>query len=164
MCEELKAERPRDTILNVGIGIDENIKEADFYLFSKEADGLSTFSAAEAKHWETVGMGGKKYKVERVLKMPLLNVNEVIANYFTECPDFVSIDVEGWDLQILKIFDFERYNPAVFCVETLAYREDGSTYRLEEIGKFFESVGYFSFQETYANNIFVNKKCCFSRY
>lgn len=157
LCEKLRAERPRDTTLNVGIGADENIKEADFYQFPAEADGLSTFSADEAKHWETVGMNGKKYKVERVLKMPLLSINKVIADYFTECPDFVSIDVEGWDLQILKTFDFERYNPAIFCVETLAYKEDGSGYRLEEIGEFFESVGYFSFHETYANNIFVNK-------
>jgi FkbM family methyltransferase len=157
LCEKLRAERPRDTVLNVGIGTSENVKEADFYQFPAEADGLSTFSAAEAKHWETVGLNGKQYKVEQVLKMPLLNVNDVIANHFTECPDFVSIDVEGWDLQILKTFDFERCNPAVFCVETLAYRDDGSTYRLEEIGKFFESVGYFSFHETYANNIFVNK-------
>lgn len=157
LCDKLKAERPRDTTLNVGIGTEENVSEADFYLFPSEADGLSTFSAAEAKHWETVGMNGKKFKVERVLKMPLLNVNEVIADYFTECPDLVSIDVEGWDLQILETFDFEHYNPAVFCVETLAYKDDGATYRLTEIHDFFVGKGYFSFAETYANNIFVNR-------
>lgn len=157
LCEKLRATRPRDTVLNVGIGIDENTKEADFYLFPKEADGLSTFSSEEAKHWETVGMNGKKFKIERVFKMPLLNVNEVISNYFTECPDFISIDVEGWDLKILETFDFERYNPAIFCVETLAYKPDGSTYRLKEISKFFESKGYFPFEETYANTIFVNR-------
>ncbi len=156
LCEKLKKARPRDTILNVGIGFDE-ATEADFYQFPEAADGLSTFSAAEAEHWETVGMGGKKFKVERVVKMPLLAVNRVIAEYFTECPDFVSIDVEGWDLQILKTLDFELYNPAVFCVETLAYRDDGSTYRLDEVTDFFASKGYFAFAETYANTIFVNR-------
>lgn len=156
LCKKLKAARPRDTVLNVGIGT-ENAKEADYYLFSEEADGLSTFSLEEAKHWEEVGMDGRKFKVERVLKMPLLSINHVISNYFTECPDFISIDVEGWDLQILKTLDFAKYSPAVFCIETLAYKNDGSGYRNQEISDFFESKGYFPFQETYANTIFVNK-------
>ncbi|HEX8637093.1 MAG TPA: FkbM family methyltransferase [Pyrinomonadaceae bacterium] len=157
LCEKLKAARPRDTVLNFGIGTDDNIKEADFYQFPEKADGLSTFSREEARHWEEVGMGGVKFKVEKVLKLPLLGINHVISKYFTEFPDFVSIDVEGWDLKILKTLDFAKYSPAVFCVETLAYKSDGSTYRNREINEFFESVGYFAFEETYANTIFVNR-------
>lgn len=157
LCEKLKAARPRDTVLNFGIGTDDNIKEADFYQFPKKADGLSTFSHEEARHWEEVGMGETKFKVEKVLKLPLLGINHVISKYFTEFPDFVSIDVEGWDLKILKTLDFAKYSAAVFCVETLAYNNDGSTYRNDEINEFFESVGYFAFEETYANTIFVNR-------
>lgn len=156
LFEKLKAARPRDVVLNIGVGIDDT-KEADFYLFSKEADGLSTFSDEEAKHWETVGMGGRKFKVEKIVKMPLVKINDVIRDNFTECPDFVSIDVEGWDLKILKTLDFERYSPAVFCVETLMYKPDGSTYRNQEIYDFLASENYLSFHETYANTIFVNK-------
>lgn len=157
LCKKLKAVRPQDVVLNVGIGMDDDVTEADFYLFPEEADGLSTFSLKEAKHWEEVGMGGIKFKVEKVVKMPIVNINDIIANNFTECPDFISIDVEGWDLKILKTLNFEKYSPAVFCVETLAYKEDGSTYRIQEIHDLFENKGYFSFKETIANNIFVNK-------
>lgn len=157
LCEKLRAVRPRDVVLNVGIGTDANISEADFYLFPEEADGLSTFSPEEAQHWEEVGMGDRKFKVEKIIKMPLVLVNDIIAENFTECPDFISIDVEGWDLKILKTLDFEKYSPAVFCVETLAYKDDGSTYRIEEIFEFMESKGYFSFHQTYANDIFVNR-------
>jgi sucrose-6-phosphate hydrolase SacC (GH32 family) len=89
--------------------------------------------------------------------MPLLGINHVISNYFTECPDFISIDVEGWDLQILKTLDFEKYNPAVFCVETLAYNNDGSTYKIKEIYDFLNGQGYFPYKETYANTIFLNR-------
>lgn len=109
----------------------------------------------EIKTDERVKMGLEG--LAQVQKTPLLNINEIIEKYFTECPDFVSLDVEGWDFKILQTFDFEKYSPAVFCVETLAYNADGSTYRIKEIIDFFESHGYFSFQETYANNIFVNK-------
>jgi FkbM family methyltransferase len=157
LCEKLKAVRPRDIVLNVGIGIDDNVKEADFYLFPKESDGLSTFSYKEAKYWEEIGMGGRKFKIEQVMKMPLLGINHVIENYFTECPDFVSIDVEGWDLEILRTLDFSKHSPAVFCVETLSYRDDGSTYRAQDVNIFFESKGYLPFKETFANTIFVNK-------
>jgi FkbM family methyltransferase len=154
---KLRYVRPKDLVVNIGIGIEENAIEANFYMFAEEADGLSTFSLEEAKHWENVGLNGKKYKIERIWKMPLITVNNLIENYLTECPDFVSIDVEGWDLKILKTFNFDKHNPAIFCVETLAYKEDGSTYRVKEMYDFLESKGYFSFAETYANNIFVNK-------
>ena len=157
LCEKLRNSRPKDSILNVGIGIDDNIKEADFYQFSEENDGLSTFSYQEAKHWEEVGMDGVKRMIKQVVKTPLLSINHVIENYFTECPDFVSIDVEGWDLKILETFDFAKYSPAVFCVETLAYNKDGSTYRNQQVSELLDSKGYFPYKETFANTIFVNK-------
>lgn len=157
LCEKLKAARPKDVVLNVGIGIDENIKEADFYLFDKDNDGLSTFSFEHAKHCEEVGFDGVKRMIKEVVKMPLLNINNIISSYFTECPDFVSIDVEGWDLKILETFDFEKHSPAVFCVETLAYNNDGSTYRVQKIYDFLGGKGYFPYKETFANTIFVNK-------
>lgn len=157
LCGKLRYVRPNDLVINCGIGIDDR-KEADFYLFPEEADGLSTFSAEEAKFMEEVGINGKKYKVERIWKIPLMNINEVIEKYFTECPELISIDVEGWDLKILKTFDFDKYYPAVFCVETLAYNKDGSAYRIKEISEFLENKGYFPYKETYANTIFVNKR------
>lgn len=106
---------------------------------------------------EEIGMDGIKRPVKEVVKMPLLGINYVISEYFTECPDFISIDVEGWDLQILRTLDFERYNPAVFCVETLAYQPDGSTYKAEEVYDFLNSQGYFPYKETHANTIFLNR-------
>lgn len=157
LCEKLRANRPDDIVLNVGIGIDDEVNEADFFLFSEENSGLSTFSAENAKYMEEIGLDGLKRKVIEVVKMPLLNINYVISNYFTECPDFISIDVEGWDLQILQTLDFEKYNPAVFCVETLGYKSDGSTYKNQSIYEFLDSKGYFPYKETYANTIFLNK-------
>jgi len=157
LCEKLRAERPRDKVLNAGIGVGDEPTEADFYQFSIENSGLSTFSKEVAEHWQTVGMGGILRKIEKVIKLPLLNINKVIEDNFNECPDLISIDAEGWDLSILQSFDFERYNPAIFCVETLAYNEDGSTFRTADIYSFMTEKGYFAYHETTANTIFVNK-------
>src|SRR4029079_7002892 len=110
-----------------------------------------------SKFWETVKLNGKNYQAQEVVKVPLMNVNDVISGYFTEYPDLVSIDVEGWDLKILESFDFEKYSPAVFCVETLAYNDDGSTFRNNAVEQFLDGKGYFAYKETYANTIFVNK-------
>ena len=55
LYKKIKSMRPRDTVINAGIGID-NQETADFYLFPAYADGLGTFSKAEADHWAEVGM------------------------------------------------------------------------------------------------------------
>lgn len=157
LCGKLRAGRPRDKVLNVGIGIDEERTEADFYQFASEFSGLGTFSHANAKYVDEIGLFGAPRKIQQIIKVELLSINYVISTYFAQCPDFISIDVEGWDLKILESLNFELYNPAVFCVETLAYADDGSTYRIEAISEFLKTKGYFQFHETEANAIFVNK-------
>ena len=156
LCEKLRAARASDTVLNVGIG-GGGATKAQFNQFGDENNGLSTFSSDDANRWETIGMDGVKRPIEKVVTVKLLNINDVIADYFTECPDFISLDVEGWDLAVLQTFDFVKYSPAVFCVETLAYNADGSTYRNHEIARLFEANGYLAHLETTANTIFVNK-------
>ena len=157
LCEKLRAARPSDTILNAGIGVGDAATEARFYQFDNANNGLSTFSSDDANRWETIGMDGVKRPVEQVLTVKLLNINAVIADYFTECPDFISLDVEGWDLRVLQTFDFAKHNPAVFCVETLCYNRDGSTYRNAEIVNLLEANNYLVYRETTANTIFVNR-------
>lgn len=157
LAEKLRTRRPKDRLLNAGIGIGSDMKEADFYRFAEKNNGLGTFSAENARFAEEKGLFGEKRPVVAVQKVPLLNINDVIAEHFTECPDFISIDVEGWDLQVLKTFDFDRYSPAVFCVETLAYDDNGGTYRIREIYDFMEQNGYMLHRETEANAIFVNR-------
>jgi FkbM family methyltransferase len=157
LADRLRAFRRKDTVLNAGIGIDAEVTEADFHIFAEENSGLGTFSAEQAKLMEERGLHGLKRPVVRVKRIPLFNINAVIAEHFTECPDLISIDVEGWDLQVLETFDFEKYSPAVFCVETLAYDRNGGTLRITEIYDLMHRNGYFLYKETEANAIFVNR-------
>ncbi len=53
LCKVLRSVRPRDVVLEVGIGLTAET-QADFFVFGGFADGLSTFSRSEATHWETV--------------------------------------------------------------------------------------------------------------
>ena len=156
LYEKLKSQRSNDIVLNVGIGFNDDVEEADFYMFPNYANGLSTFSKNEADHWEKIGMKGMgKIPVEKTLKMPLIPINQILEKYFAgKSPDFISLDVEGLDLKILKALDFEKYRPTLICVETMMYDENQKTYKTNEITDFMVSKNYFVYADTRVNTIY----------
>jgi FkbM family methyltransferase len=155
LYNKLKADRPHDTVLNTGIGLSD-IKEADFYIFPNYANGLNTFSEKEAKHWEEVGMKGLgKIPVEKIIKMPLVPVNSIMEKYFPEkAPDFISLDVEGLDLEILQSMNFELYRPKLICVETLKYDDRQNGYKDSTVTDFMLTKNYFVYADTRVNTIY----------
>ncbi|MDH7462931.1 FkbM family methyltransferase [Chitinophagaceae bacterium 26-R-25] len=157
LAKKIKSKRPKDKVLNIGIGINE-AKEADFYLFPYKAHGLSTFSKEEAEYWKEVGMKNVgKVAYEKVIKVPLNTINNIIKTEFSSVPDFVSIDVEGLDLEILKTLDFSLYRPKVICVEILGYDKDQNEFKKTEIQDFLESKNYYLYADTHINGIFLSK-------
>lgn len=151
LFKEFRRWRGRDTCLNVGIGASEE-GVAEFYVMSSKS--LNTFSKTEAERYRGYGV----QKIEKVVQLPLLPVNKVFEDYFPETPDFVSLDVEGMDLEILSALDFVRFRPTVFCVETLTYTEDRSEKKCNDIISFMEGKGYFPYADTYVNTIFVDRE------
>lgn len=148
MCKLLRAVRPADTTLEAGIGITA-AREADYYVMTESA--WNTFSKEEAEHMTRATGGG--IKVERVIKMPLLEVNDVMKKHFGGAPTFLSIDAEGLHLAILKTIDFTRLRPAVICVETLVA---GTKKHMPEIPAFMETKKYVVRGATFVNTVFVD--------
>lgn len=144
------SERPRDVNLNIGIG--DRAGEVDFFVMS--ARTLNTFSAEEAQAAATNG----RARIERTLKLPVRPVNEVLqAHFAAAAPDFLSLDVEGLDLAILRALDFQRWRPKVVCVETIVYsagREGGQVGGIEQ---HLLDCGYFVYADTHINKLFVDK-------
>lgn len=151
LFEDLVKERKRDVCLNVGITFDDR-KEADFYVFPVPA--LNTLSKEEAEFRERSG----SYKIEKVIRIPLKTINEIIAENFEKTPDLISIDVEGIDLEILKSLDFEKYRPKALCVETITYSENRTEEKITAILDFAVSKGYFIYADTHINTIFVDEE------
>lgn len=104
--------RPDD--INVETGVAENEMDLPYYIFDQT--GINTFSEKFAIEMEQKGytMSQKKATRTRTMKAILeehLPVNQVI--------DFLSLDVEGFELQVLNSNDWLRYRPKVIVVESL---------------------------------------------
>ncbi len=149
LCKKIKRSRPRDTVYNAGIGIDDRTY-AEFYLMTEST--LNTFSRPEAERFSTFG----HQKIESILQVPLLKINKVIQDHFGTCPHFISIDTEGWDLDILRTLNFQEYRPVIFCIETLTYDENKKEQKLKDVIKFMQDKNYMVYADTYINTIFVD--------
>jgi FkbM family methyltransferase len=147
LIPELRAKRPGDAVLNVGVGVTEQ-DAADYYCMT--LPGWNTFDKDEAQR--RVAANGGKAKIERVMKMPLISINRIITEHFPpEGPDFLSIDIESLDLPVLKTLDLTRFRPKVMCVETLVT----TTTRMNpETTTFLASHGYEVRGMTIANTIY----------
>jgi hypothetical protein len=150
MCDKLRKVRPRDTTLTAGIGVTDE-READFYQMSDPS--WNTFSKEEAEHVVKTTNGA--IFVEKQLKMPLLDINRVMGEYFGGAPTFVSIDAEGLHFDLVKAIDYSKYRPLVICVETLV---SGTTKSIPEIAQYMSSQGYVERGGSFVNAIFVDVK------
>lgn len=140
--------RSRDVLLTCGVGAVE--REANFYIMT--ANTLNTFSFEEAERIQGYG----RQRIEKVIRLPLKPVNVILKQHFKECPNLVSLDIEGMDFQILKSLDLDKWRPKVFCIETLSYTEDKSERKLTEIIELMHANGYLTYADTYINTIFVD--------
>jgi FkbM family methyltransferase len=152
LCRAIRRLRRTDVCLNAGVGVTPAAK-ANFYIMTTRT--LNTFSKEEAERYQSYG----NQKIEIVIEIPLLTLEDILRKYFHPCPDFISLDAEGLDLAILKSLDLNRFRPAVFCIETIKYTEDKSelkNLKILEISDIMESQGYMTYADTHINTIYVD--------
>lgn len=86
------------------------------------------------------------------VKSVLVNVRRLDTILATHAPelreiDILSIDVEGWEIEVLKGFDIGRYSPKVMVIENLF---DSPNYR-----EFVRGKGYVLWKRVGLNEIYV---------
>jgi FkbM family methyltransferase len=148
-----KVHRPKDVHLNIGISDKED--ELDFYVMKDNT--LSTFSKDEA---DEMILAGKELR--EIKKVKLTTITKVLNDHFNgQFPDFLSIDVEGMDFQILRSIDFEKSFPKVICVEAAEYSPIGAGLRRTDLIDFLISKGYYEYASTNLNAIMVKNEFWF---
>lgn len=107
---EFKKHRPEQVNLHALISNEE--KEVTFYEFDRPT--LNTIS--ESMKLKAIESGAKVTKTTQMMSLKLSTVLEKYApkgkGFF-----FLNVDVEGFDLEVLKTNDWDKYKPKVICVE-----------------------------------------------
>jgi FkbM family methyltransferase len=144
LCKKIKKVRSRDNVLNVGVvGKISHKKELDFFLMHPPK--LSSFSKSLIETYDPKGVNlVKKIKVE------IKQINDILK-LAKKNIDFLSIDVEGMDLELLTKINFKKFKPKIICVES-------SVIGTDKIQKFVYRKGYFLCAKTPLNVIFVDNK------
>ncbi|MDR0611684.1 MAG: FkbM family methyltransferase [Planctomycetaceae bacterium] len=146
LFERFLIQRPEDINLNFGIGFEKN-EEAEFFVM--QTPTLNTFSREVMEQMVNID----RHKLNRIIKIPMRTIVSVLDEHGNKTPDFVSIDVEGLDDQIVKSWDFVKYRPAIFCIETGVSRENYA-----KIAGLMMKSGYMPFESTNLNTFFVEGK------
>ncbi len=154
LAKDLQHYRSRDTVINCGVGT----KTGDvlpFYVIN--GYGLSSFN----KEFIDNTLSNDKYaRIEETINVPIISINDIIKTYFNDkAPSFISIDIEGDELNILKNMDFNKYRPVVFIIETIQYMPHiVLDQKRMDIIDFMEQQDYTEYAFTGVNSIFIDKK------
>jgi FkbM family methyltransferase len=148
--ERFRTERPKD--INVCCGVGPKEEELTFYRFAGGA--ASTCSAEQARTWQEKH-GWQLLGTSTVRVRPL---NAILEEFLPpgQTIDYLNIDLEGLDGEVLRGFDFARYRPKVLTVELhgcdkLALRDDPNV-------SFLESIGYHLAAVNVVTYAFVDRK------
>ena len=105
--------RSRD--INLEVPISDKKQKLKYYMFNEPA--LNGFSKELAEKRD----GKSNYKIISERDMETSTLEEILEKYLPSGQeiDFMSIDVEGLDLQVLKSNNWERFRPKFVLVEIL---------------------------------------------
>jgi hypothetical protein len=115
---------------------------------------LNTFSREDAERIDGEGV----YRIVESSDVEVRTVAEILTEHWAGCPDFLSLDVEGGDVAILRTMHDWPDRPTVVCAETLSFAELGTETKVGEVSSVLDGLGYIPYAETYINTVFVLKE------
>ncbi len=138
--------RPRD--INIECGVAASSGKLAYYRFNEPA--LNTFDPAEA-----ACKNKPPYRMLDTLQVNVERLDILLGKYLPSGQqiDFLSVDVEGKDEEVLRSNDWCRYRPRFILAETL--RTDLLNMGACPLVKFLGSVGYSPVSKAYNTSFFA---------
>lgn len=143
--------RKADINLNIGIG---NVNATlNFYRFIP--DTLSTFSEKEANRYIKQGC-----ELKDSIDILVKKLANVLDEYCKDKKiDFITIDTEGFDMEVLKSNDWNRFRPKLICIESVTHTINGEDNKKEDNHELFlEDLGYKKVYDNGLNSIYIDVK------
>ena len=140
--------RPRDINIEMGVGIEKN--KSIFYQFNDPA--LNTFDSKEALLKQNYS-----YKLEKKVYLYQDRLENILDQHLpkNQIIDFLTIDVEGKDKEVLLSNNWNKYRPNYVLVETL--RSNLLDLKDNEVVKFLTNIDYEIIAKLYNTSIFKKK-------
>lgn len=132
--ELFKKIRSRDICLSVGVS--DQPGNLEYFVFNDGA--LNTFSNERALELEN----STSYRVIKKQKVPVETLSNILSKHLPKHQkiDVLSIDIEGFDLAVLKSNNWNLYSPQTIILED--HLIDLENLENSETHKFMKSVGY----------------------
>jgi FkbM family methyltransferase len=104
--------RPKD--INLNVGVSENKGTLSYVMFNEPA--LNTFDKELARKRQS-----ETYKIIGCCDVPVMPLSEILEKYKSEFSaiDLLTVDVEGFDLEVLRSNDWTKFRPRLIVVESL---------------------------------------------
>lgn len=140
--------RKRDINLQCGVALAE--QSLTYYKFDEPA--LNTFDETLVDN----RLAQTDYQLVEKITVPVRRLAKLFDEVLPRDQriDFMTVDVEGFDLQVLQSNDWEKYRPAVVLAEALSTTMED--FQSNEIVMYMTSQGYRCFGKTYNTWFFTD--------
>ncbi len=144
--------RSRD--INIETAIGEKPGSMPFHIFNESA--LNTFDFTLAKERD----GTDKYRIVEIKQIQVQTLAKVLEEYLPSgMPiDFLSVDVEGLDLEVLRSNDWNLYRPEYILAEDFSQEMIKDALH-SPMAAFLDSVGYGLFAKTAHTQMYKRQNC-----
>lgn len=141
--DAFKKLRPRD--VNLELGISDEPGELTYYVIDK-GSSMNTFSR------DFLAEVGLLNEVKSEVRIPVKTLASVLEEHVPkgQVIDFMTVDVEGFDLKVLRSNDWTRFRPHMVVVEDLVSHDRETP----QVVRFLEEQGY----DVVATNIIILDK------
>lgn len=140
--------RRRD--ININCGVAEDIGRISYFMFDEPA--LNTFSSEIV----TQRLASTTYKIIGQQDVNVLPLKDILNQHLPSGIeiDFMTIDAEGYDIEVLKSNDWSRYRPKWVLVEQLGLKDLTSI--SGDVPALMQASGYVLFAKTFNTLFYKN--------
>ncbi len=133
LYKQLVEDRPRDTVLNIGV----SDSKGTLNLRQYSNTGLSTFSSTIKDEYLNNSQTEKTSSYKDIT-VPITTLEDIFTEYKTKHIHFMKIDVEGLEYEVIKGNNWQKFRPEMLCIESNHVTGERDWQKLLEKNKYFK--------------------------